>query len=131
MRRIRAAGSRFFGLFRKKRRDAEMAAEMQQHLDSLTERKVAVGMSMEDARAAAHREFGGVEQFKELAREERVWMWPDQVRQDLRFGLRMLRRNPGFSFLAFFCLTLGMGTTPPVFSLVEGILFLPFLRAIS
>ena len=126
MRRIRAAGSRFFGLFRKKRRDAEMAAEMQQHLDSLTERKVAAGMSGEDARAAAHREFGGVEQFKELAREERVWMWPDQVRQDLRFGLRMLRRNPGFSFLAILCLTLGIGTTAAVFSWIEGILFHPY-----
>src|SRR2546423_11145201 len=126
MRRIRAAGSRFFGLFRKKRRDAEMAAEMQQHLDLLTERKVAAGMSMEDARAAAHREFGGVEQFKELAREERVWMWPDHFRQDLRFGLRMLRRNPGFSFLAILCLTLGIGTTAAVFNLIEGILFHPY-----
>src|SRR5256885_14359123 len=99
---------------------------MQQHLDLLTERKVAAGMSPDEARAAAHREFGGVEQFKELAREERVWMWPDQVRQDLRFGLRMLRRNPGFSFLAILCLTLGIGTTAAVFSWIEGILFHPY-----
>src|SRR2546423_6873506 len=126
MKKIRAAGWRLLGLFRKKRRDAEMAAEMQQHLDSLTERKVAAGMSPGEARAAAHREFGGVEQFKELAREERIWMGPDQVRQDLRFGLRMLRRNPGFSVLAILCLTLGIGTNAAVFSWIEGILFHPY-----
>src|SRR5256885_15679096 len=99
---------------------------MQQHLDLLTERKVAAGMSPDEARAAAHREFGGVEQFKELAREERIWMGPDQIRQDLRFGLRMLRRNPGFSFLAILCLTLGIGTNAAVFSWIEGILIRPY-----
>src|SRR5437763_12482388 len=126
MKAIRAAGSRFLGLFRKKRRDAEMAEEMQTHLDALTERKVVAGLSPAEARAAACREFGGVEQFKELAREERVWMWPDHLRQDLRFGFRMLRRNPGFSFLAIVCLTLGIGTNAAVLSWIEGILFDPY-----
>ena len=126
MKKIRAAGWRLVGAFRKKRRNAEIAEEMQQHLDSLTERKAAAGMPLEEARAAARREFGGVEQLKELAREERVWMWPDQFRQDLRFGLRMLRRNPGFSFLAILCLTLGIGTNAAVFSWIEGILFHPY-----
>ena len=50
-------------------------------------------------------------------------MWPDQLRQDLRFGFRMLRRSPAFSLLAIVCLTLGIGTTAAVFSWIEGILF--------
>src|SRR5262245_54470517 len=126
MKAIRAAASRLFGAFRKKRCDAEMAEEMQYHLDSLIDRKVAAGMSPMEARYAALREFGGVEQMKELAREQRTWMWPDQIGQDLRFGLRMLRRNPGFSLLTVLCLTLGIGTNTAVFSWVEGILFHPY-----
>src|SRR5215475_12595468 len=126
MKEIRAAASRLFGAFRKKRRDAEMAEEMQQHLDSLIDRKIAAGMSPLEARSAARREFGGVEQMKELAREQRRWMWPDQLLQDFRFGLRMLRRNPGFSFLVILCLTLGIGTNTAVFSWIEGILFHPY-----
>ena len=103
-----------------------MAAEIQHHLDALTERKIAAGMSPTEARNTALREFGGVEQCKELAREQRVWMWPDQLRQDLRFGFRMLRRSPAFSSLAIVCLTLGIGTTAAVFSWIEGILFHPY-----
>jgi macrolide transport system ATP-binding/permease protein len=118
--------SRLLGLFRKKNRETEMAEEMRQHLEGLIERNVAAGMSPEEARNAALRQFGGVEQIKEVAREERVWMWPDHLWQDLRFGLRMLWRNPGFSFLAILCLTLGIGTNAAVFSWIEGILFRPY-----
>lgn len=126
MRTIRATCWRLLGLFGKRRRDAELAAEIQHHLDSLTERKIAAGMLPDGARQAALREFGGVEQCKELAREQRVWMWPDQLRQDIRFGFRMLRRSPAFSFLAILCLTLGIGTTTAVLSWIEGILFHPY-----
>src|SRR5215472_12973108 len=126
MKGIRAAASRLFGAFRKKRCDAEMAEEMRHHLDSLIDRKLAAGMSPMEARSAALRQFGGFEQMKELAREQRMWMWPDQVGQDLRFGLRMLRRNPGFPFLAILCLALGIGTNTAVFSWIEGILFHPY-----
>ena len=126
MKTLRAACWRLLGVFRKKRREAELAAEIQHHLDSLTERKIAAGMTASEARNMALREFGGVEQCKELAREERVWMWPDQLRQDLRFGLGMLRRSPAFSALVILCLTLGIGTTAAVFSWIEGILFHPY-----
>src|SRR5947207_571559 len=126
MKTIRAACWRLFGVFRKKQRDAELAAEIQHHLDSLTERKIASGMLPEEARRAAGREFGGIEQCKELAREQRVWLWPDQLRQDFRFGFRMLRRSPAFSAVAILCLTLGIGTTAAVFSWIEGILFHPY-----
>ena len=126
MPQLRAWLFRIVGLFRKKDREAEMVEEIRQHLERLTERNIAAGMSPTEARNTALREFGGVEQSKELAREQRVWMWPDQLRQDLRFGFRMLRRSPAFSSLAIVCLTLGIGTTAAVFSWIEGILFHPY-----
>jgi len=103
-----------------------MNAEIQQHLDALTERKIAAGMSPKEARNAALREFGGVEQIKERAREQRLWLSADDFLQDLRFGARMLRRSPGFAILAILCLTLGIGTNAAVFSWIEGILIRPY-----
>jgi len=123
---VRAWFSRLFGLFRKDRRNAEMAEEIQQHVDLLTERNVAAGMSPQDARNAALREFGGVEQIKETAREQRVWMWADEFLQDVRFGARMLLRTPGFSLLVILCLMLGIGTNAAVLSWIEGILIRPY-----
>jgi hypothetical protein len=126
MLRVRAWFSRFVGLFQKKRRDADMAEEIRQHVDLLTERNIAAGMSPNEARNAALKEFGGVEQIKEVAREQRVWLWADEFLQDLRFGVRMLFRTPAFSALAILCLTLGIGTNAAVFSWIEGILFHPY-----
>src|SRR5438105_14389516 len=126
MPRLRAWFSRLFGLFRKNHRNAEMAEEIEAHVDLLTERNRAEGMSPADARNAALREFGGVEQIKETAREQRVWRWADEFLQDLRFGARMLLRSPGFSILAILCLTLGIGTNAAVLSWVEGILIRPY-----
>src|SRR5882724_12213245 len=117
---------RLRGLFRKKNREAEMAEEIRQHLDGLIERNVAAGMPPEEAEQAALREFGGLEQIKEIAREQRVWMWLDEFFQDIRFGARMLWRAPGFSILAILCLTLGIGTNAAVFSWIEGILVRPY-----
>src|SRR5207302_2591958 len=126
MPRLRAWFSRLFGLFRKSRRDAEMAEEIQAHVDLLTERNIAAGMLPHEARNTALRQFGGVEQIKEVAREQRVWRWADEFLQDLRFGARMLLRSPGFSILAILCLTLGIGTNAAVFSWIEGILIRPY-----
>jgi macrolide transport system ATP-binding/permease protein len=126
MPRFRAWFCRLFGLVRKQSREAEMNAEIQQHLDALTERNIAAGMSPKEARNAALREFGGVEQIKERAREQRVWLSADDFLQDLRFGVRMLRRSPGFAILAILCLTLGIGTNAAVFSWIEGTLIRPY-----
>src|SRR3989442_4248175 len=100
MPRVRAWFSRLFGVFSKDRRDAEMAEEIQQHVDLLTERNIAAGMLPHEARNAALRQFGGLEQIKEVAREQRVWRLADEFLQELRFGARMVLRIPGFSILA-------------------------------
>src|SRR5213082_1101228 len=126
MPRLRSWLSRLLGLFQKSRRDAEMAEEMQTHVDLLTERNIAAGMLPEEARNAALRQFGRVEQTKEIAREQRVWTWADEFLQDIRFGARMLVRSPGFSVLAILCLMLGIGTNAAVFSWIEGILIRPY-----
>jgi len=123
---VRAWFSRWFGLFRKNHRNAEMAEEMEQHVDLLTERNIAAGMPPDAARNAALREFGGVEQIKETAREQRIWRWADEFVQDVRFGARMLWRSRAFSFLAILCLTLGIGTNAAVLSWIEGILIRPY-----
>jgi hypothetical protein len=122
MPRVRAWFSRLLGLFQKNKRDAEMAEEIQAHVHLLTERNIAAGMLPHEARNAALRQFGGIEQTKEIGREQRVWRWADEFVQDIRYGARMLRRTPGFSILAILCLTLGLGTNAAALSWIEGIL---------
>src|SRR5258707_14334488 len=108
MAQLRDWFSRLVGLFQKNKRDAEMAEEMQSHVDLLTERNIAAGMLPYEARNAALRQFGGVEQTKEIAREQRVWRWADEFMQDICYGARVLWRTPGFSIFAILCLTLGL-----------------------
>src|SRR5271169_888049 len=117
---------RLAALFRRKHLEQELDAEVRSHLEMATEINRRAGMSEEEARREALRDFGGMEQTKELYREQRGLPMIETTLQDLRFGLRMLRRSPGFSVLAILCLTLGIGANAAVFSWVEGILFRPY-----
>ncbi len=117
---------RLAALFRRRRLEDHLDEELRSHLAMAVELNVSKGMSPEDARREALRGFGGAEQTKDRYRDQTGLPLLESILQDLRFGLRMLRRSPGFSILAILCLTLGIGANAAVFSWIEGILFRPY-----
>src|ERR1700704_4914513 len=123
---LRTLLERAGALFRRRRLEVDLDEELRSHLEMAVELNLRKGMSAEDARREALRSFGGVEQTKENYRDQRGLPMIQTFFQDLRFGLRMLRRSPGFSILAILCLTLGIGTNAAVFSWIEGILIRPY-----
>ena len=118
--------NRLAALFRRRRLEDDLDAELRSHLEIAIERNLRRGMGPEQARREALLDLGGVEQTKEIYREQRGLPMIETALQDLRFGFRMLRRSPGFSSLAILCLTLGIGANAAVFSWIEGILFRPY-----
>src|SRR5256712_5511934 len=117
---------RLVALFCRRQLEHDLDEELGSHLEMAVEHNLRKGMTAEDARREALRQFGGVDQIKEIYRDQRGLPMIETTLQDLRFGLRMLRRSPGFSALAILCLTLGIGANAAVFSWVEGILFRPY-----
>src|SRR5947208_17103339 len=119
---FRIASSRVRGWFRQRQRDAELGDEIQTHLDLLTDEYMRSGMSHDAARAAARREFGGVEQMKDAYRDQRGLPIVDAIMQDLRYALRMLRKSPSFTAVVVLSLVVGIGANTAIFSLIDTLL---------
>src|SRR6266705_3296725 len=119
---LRVFAARLRGLFRKRQLDGDLDAELHAHLEMLTEENIRRGMSPTEARYAARREFGGLEQTKEDHKQVRSLPAIENLSRDFRLGIRMLGRNPGFTAVAVITLALGIGANTAVFSLVNAVL---------
>ena len=113
------------GLFGRARRDDDMLAEMREHIARATERLMSRGMSREEARLAARREFGNATVIQEDARDARGMRWVDELRGDLRYALRYFARNKATSAIVVAVLALGIGANTVIFSALQAELVRP------
>src|SRR4051794_7783393 len=124
---LRAIAQRFRALVRREQLDAEMSEEMRTHLELQALENEKRGMSADEARYAAQRAFGGVEQIKERGRDERRrgFVWLEQMMQDFRHAVRALNRHRAFTVIAVSTLAIGLGVNAALFSVFNAVALRP------
>src|SRR6266478_3819050 len=113
---------RLRSLFRWAQADQELDDELREHLERKTEEYVEQGMTQEEAHRRVRLELGGIEQTKEKCRDARRVNWIQDFVHDLRFGLRILRKSPGFTAAVVLTLALGIGATTAIFTLIDAVM---------